>query len=135
MNNFTFQSGDIQIEDGRILSLYHSLFTFQSGDIQIYRMLDNFSSSYLLYIPIWWYSNKKIQQLQKWRKMSLHSNLVIFKFSSLWIWISAISNFTFQSGDIQITFLSCPSNSSCIFTFQSGDIQILVNPFFKNFLL
>ena|GEM_PF-5329285 len=58
------------------------------------------------------------------RVLNLHSNLVIFKLIRLWLRMGAISKFTFQSGDIQISSFTDSALSINIFTFQSGDIQI-----------
>ena len=107
--------------------LIESRFTFQSGDIQILDFIKFFRCLFVIYIPIWWYSN--------------HPASAGYGLN--------LQEFTFQSGDIQIpanymqyTFeyqiyipiwwysnsnfwsLSCASN--VWFTFQSGDIQIKV---------
>ena len=55
----------------------------------------------MLYIPIWFYSNKKDKLLG-----IMHAH------------------FTFQSGSIQIDFISGISILKVYFTFQSGSIQI-----------
>ena len=98
---FTFQSGDIQISYDELKALAKDKFTFQygdtsllqknlkrqftfqSGNIQIKPTSVGMKRTRSIYIPIWWYSNG----------------------------INDISvcvdndEFTFQSGDIQITHL------------------------------
>ena len=83
-------------------SFTHSEFTFQSGDIQIH-------TNFVILLV---------------REKYLHSNLVIFKFLLIPIFILTDNRFTFQSGDIQISLASPPFITFSIFTFQSGDIQI-----------
>ena len=55
-----------------------------------------------LYIPIWLYSNEEIELLK-----------------------SLMTNFTFQSGYIQINADPTKPRPEIVFTFQSGYIQIL----------
>ena len=77
---FTFQSGDIQISVWINDYDLTEEFTFQSGDIQI-------KISFLTYAL---------------QPIHLHSNLVIFKFTSFVRKSIYYDSFTFQSGDIQI---------------------------------
>ena len=142
--NFTFQSGYIQIVWPIYSKLLSYSFTFQSGYIQIYHHHDQtilsfplhsnlviFKSDrhisitihYILYIPIWLYSNTSsnvqtntvntftfqsgyIQMIRIFHfiecQSSLHSNLVIFKFHCLRTLKKFALSFTFQSGYIQI---------------------------------
>ena len=102
-----------------------SLFTFQSGDIQIDNIKIIVIYISVIYIPIWWYSNmvENINAIS--RQNNLHSNLVIFKC----VYQNGVKkfekSFTFQSGDIQMYILCVVlSTSWALFTFQSGDIQI-----------
>ena len=58
-------------------------------------------------------------------RLDLHSNLVIFKFFQNHIAVLSPMLFTFQSGDIQIIYVSPHYLLYNTFTFQSGDIQII----------
>ena len=89
--------------------LRYQFFTFQSGYIQI---------DYLRH-----YSSHQV---------ALHSNLVIFKWSTEKGIIS--SCFTFQSGYIQIKLFNISFDKLLSFTFQSGYIQILF-PIYWHYLL
>ena len=79
LENFTFQSGYIQIKGEMQTGQIYINFTFQSGYIQIITTLG------------------KVVDI-----MSLHSNLVIFKLELKKYSISFKYIFTFQSGYIQI---------------------------------
>ena len=76
-------------------------FTFQSGDIQIQELLDRNVYDFI-YIPIWWYSNVSKQNSQ-----AVHPQVFTFQSGDIQIniinfnWCFWIA-FTFQSGDIQI---------------------------------
>ena len=124
----------------------YSKFIFQSGDILMMDFKGYILRLFLIYIPIWWYSN-------------FSSFVVITQSTAIYIPIWWYSNysvlavilcfviFTFQSGDIQIFILSnslflhfkiyipiwwysnqdrqcCLVSALPWFTFQSGDIQI-----------
>ena len=52
-NAFTFQSGDIQIEYTRDIIVKRLAFTFQSGDIQIKTFSRKTRNTIFIYIPIW----------------------------------------------------------------------------------
>ena len=77
-------------------------FTFQSGSIQIEPTSIFRENNFILYIPIWFYSNVASKSLKK-----------------------SVSLFTFQSGSIQIEAFITPTSVIFDFTFQSGSIQIL----------
>ena len=62
---------------------YLQYFTFQSGYIQIC-----------------------ILSVSQYRKASLHSNLVIFKFNILFAQLGNFTVFTFQSGYIQMDYMA-----------------------------
>ena len=100
----------------------------------------------LVYIPIWLYSNLFIQYFWEFPRISLHSNMVIFKWiifcriimynrglhSNMVIFKfewgmevpEAVSKFTFQYGYIQITGVKFNWIKLETFTFQYGYIQI-----------
>ena len=59
---FTFHSGTILIVGGKNVSFDGYDFTFHSGTILIERALNNREAT-LLYIPLWYDSNKKIVEL------------------------------------------------------------------------
>ena len=127
-NIFTFQSGYIQINSGIFIAIASSNFTFQSGYIQIYSQLRSGSNLNLLYIPIWLYSNNGQSgagrgNLNLYIPIWLYSNnpmkyyMMRKKFLYIPIWLYSNDNqlfqitggpgtFTFQSGYIQIEFLT-----------------------------
>ena len=80
--SFTFQSGSIQINGYNSKRPCGGSFTFQSGSIQIQSRKKEAKDFRKLYIPIWFYSNWELQRLRL-RIYSLHSNLVLFKWSAL----------------------------------------------------
>ena len=102
IEQFTFQSGDIQIQYKKKRDRVIETFTFQSGDIQMIYM------EHLLHLF----------------SMYLHSNLVIFKCKKTNHDEYDSAEFTFQSGDIQISHSLHALPIFGLFTFQSGDIQI-----------
>ena len=102
IEQFTFQSGDIQIQYKKKRDRVIETFTFQSGDIQMIYM------EHLLHLF----------------SMYLHSNLVIFKCKKTNHDEYDSAEFTFQSGDIQICIGNVFYEYTIEFTFQSGDIQI-----------
>ena len=55
---FTFQSGSIQIDKDALNKEIIAYFTFQSGSIQICTLVIGVPAFMLLYIPIWFYSNR-----------------------------------------------------------------------------
>ena len=57
---------------------------------------------YILYIPIWWYSNIITEVVPEVIPNALHSNMVIFKFGTYESILRLVIVFTFQYGDIQI---------------------------------
>ena len=100
LENFTFQSGYIQIKGEMQTGQIYINFTFQSGYIQIITTLGkvvdimslhsnlvifkffrstNSNCSICLYIPIWLYSNFGRLNSEHNLETALHSNLVIFK--------------------------------------------------------
>ena len=58
-------------------------FTFQSGDIQIWKHYVKFFFNFIIYIPIWWYSNFTLSSSAFLNISYLHSNLVIFKYINI----------------------------------------------------
>ena len=99
---FTFQSGYIQILTTYNIPTDQLNFTFQSGSIQIVWYNCTYMISKLLYIPIWLYSNLGSAPSVSDAHKSLHSNLVIFKWSLSDRNKLEFNVFTFQSGYIQI---------------------------------
>ena len=99
--NFTFQSGSIQIIIVYVSRSCLCNFTFQSGSIQMETRLT-------IVLSI----------------VTLHSNLVLFK------WVRRLqirficATFTFQSGSIQIGADNSQRAYIEHFTFQSGSIQM-----------
>ena len=53
IDEFTFQSGDIQISTPRLNEIGLVSFTFQSGDIQISLIILKVVQVIFIYIPIW----------------------------------------------------------------------------------
>ena len=99
--NFTFQSGSIQITQCQLATWTLTIFTFQSGSIQIFKTDTSFT-----FIS------------------SLHSNLVLFKLVAITMWKIHIKNLY-----IPIWFYSNRSKLNALyafvtFTFQSGSIQM-----------
>ena len=101
------------------------LFTFQSGDIQMISHLYDVWEVVVIYIPIWWYSNKR----------SLSGCSIYFY--NIYIPIWWYSNLATSNAPLNISSLiyipiwwysnSADAQSrrkSILFTFQSGDIQI-----------
>ena len=79
----------------------------------------------LLYIPIWFYSNKYFFE-KLFDRLTLHSNLVLFK-SVLKYWFITISIITLHSNLVLFKFVR--TLLKCLyfyFTFQSGSIQIVL---------
>ena len=79
---FTFQSGDIQIICVSFCTIswwliYIPIWWYSNSDIWRFTYIRPF-----IYIPIWWYSNAKSAQEKAVYGANLHSNLVIFK----WDW-------------------------------------------------
>ena len=75
---FTFQYGSIQISAAKRTQRITSIFTFQYGSIQIHTAIASMQSV-IIYIPIWFYSNKENLQLINIEIYDLHSNMVLFK--------------------------------------------------------
>ena len=102
---FTFQSGSIQIFVTSPFSSMDTVFTFQSGSIQMTLKFKAFISFAFLYIPIWFYSN--------WLK-ACYRNVLYTLYIPIWFYSNItlessptrLSNFTFQSGSIQIKVLA-----------------------------
>ena len=119
---FTFQSGYIQIilfmKSLAVLQALHSNLVIFKWLSKIVRWI-----LYVLYIPIWLYSNDidkladsilhfftfqsgyiqiTVKQDVIFSKKTLHSNLVIFKLSRTLPHLYPIFTFTFQSGYIQM---------------------------------
>ena len=101
-------------------------FTFQYGDIQIKYFEDNKNSHYIIYIPIWWYSNSRVFENEVGKQIDLHSNMVIFKSLKSEAYSKGWNRFTFQYGDIQIEKIQTLNLTIAAFTFQYGDIQIIM---------
>ena len=89
---FTFQSGSIQITIESRRAFRQAYFTFQSGSIQI-RTAFEFQKGF----GVFTFQSGSIQIF-----LSLHSNLVLFKWGKGKNTIFDAINFTFQSGSIQI---------------------------------
>ena len=103
-NDFTFQSGYIQMLNTFLKLALIINFTFQSGYIQMltlrwlcgmiktlhsnlvifkFELLRIYQRRITLYIPIWLYSNSVASLTHYMHLSPLHSNLVIFKFITL----------------------------------------------------
>ena len=54
---FTFQSGYIQMGNATDYSYIYNIFTFQSGYIQMIDTCSIVVREFIIYIPIWLYSN------------------------------------------------------------------------------
>ena len=144
-NSFTFQSGSIQIMAHKRRLPRNFDFTFQSGSIQIKRNLLRLQHS-ILYIPIWFYSNKISCQHcpQSWllyipiwfysnttKGRRLQSMYVLY--IPIWFYSNPIKPDMMGSCYllyIPIWFYSnylepCCRFSRSVFTFQSGSIQML----------
>ena len=100
-NNFTFQSGSIQICKKKVVDFMLASFTFQSGSIQMH-----------------------FAKIPKNLKYTLHSNLVLFKYYHSTSVKQVFEFFTFQSGSIQIEMMIADIITPSVFTFQSGSIQM-----------
>ena len=61
----------------------YSKFIFQSGDILMMDFKGYILRLFLIYIPIWWYSNRLEKEYNSPEKINLHSNLVIFKLNDM----------------------------------------------------
>ena len=102
---------------------YGNTFTFQYGDIQIQCKVEHIQLKEI-YIPIWWYSNGKTFFNQIEIEKNLHSNLVIFKFVSLCYLTFYLVNLHSNLVIFKFRLHDIPYLAKSEFTFQSGDIQI-----------
>ena len=100
-------------------NLHSNLVIFKFGAKELAK-----SVTVTIYIPIWWYSNLTATN-------AIDDSTTEFTFQSgdiqmiFWILGNMMSlQFTFQSGDIQIFLIFNDVVFIIVFTFQSGDIQI-----------
>ena len=103
---------------GQSLPLHSNLVIFKLNPIY------DWTDAEILYIPIWLYSNYLMPAPGFSIRPSLHSNLVIFKYTQEDGSGITIPDFTFQSGYIQMSAIHLDKFSDENFTFQSGYIQI-----------
>ena len=114
---FTFQSGDIQM-----ISHNPYLLSKQNlhSNLVIFKLISNRVRSFLIiiiYIPIWWYSNKVWSNKSYTYSIYLHSNLVIFKWKlildnirmhQIYIPIWWYSNFAHSTSYLHINSIYIP---------------------------
>ena len=98
-------------------------FTFQSGYIQILPTILTVFPNTKLYIPIWLYSNLPLLTNDK---LSFFLYIPIWLYSNKMVMLAGWqqSNFTFQSGYIQMRRAIVKLAINVCFTFQSGYIQM-----------
>ena len=101
-------------------------FTFQSGYIQIKSRLTIINLLFILYIPIWLYSNLNGEKIEL-TCIPLYIPIWLYSNCPSIQCIKARLYFTFQSGYIQIIICLSVAAINIIFTFQSGYIQIILN--------
>ena len=99
---FTFQYGDIQMRFKRFSEFHYSNNLHSNMVIFKFRYKNKSLADYMIYIPIWWYSNLGGKELAKSVTVTIYIPIWWYSNPGKALLICSYFRFTFQYGDIQI---------------------------------